>query len=244
MNSKEKILVAICNYNHSQYLKESIESIQNQTYQNLDICVIDDRSDNQEEVLDIMEQFRSDPRVRLFANESNKGKWFCLNKAIETTDAIICTSHDADDVSLSQRIEGQYRVMKQTNTIHNLCGFYHCWNEEHVEKYKNMTFPKEKQIEFINAEDTSKIVLQGYQLPHINHYYTGNFETAGVSGMFYKAIWDYGTRFLPANQGLRVLLSEDSDFNFRVTATYGKTSITAEKLYCYRRNTSTNTEQM
>ena len=243
MNS-EKILVTICNYNHSQYLEESIKSIQEQTYQNLDICVVDDGSDNQEEVMDLMQQFREDERVRFFVNEQNKGKWYCLNEAIRTTDATICTAHDADDVSLKQRVQAQLMTMKETNTIHNLCGFYHCWNEDHVKKYKNMNLAIDNPLSVIGPNDISKIVLQGYQLPHINHYYTGNFETAGVSAMFYKALWDYGTRFLPPDVGVRVMLSEDSDFNFRATATYGKTSVVAEKLYCYRRNTSTNKEQM
>ena len=33
-NVSPKILVTICNYNHEKYLKQSIESIQNQSYQN------------------------------------------------------------------------------------------------------------------------------------------------------------------------------------------------------------------
>jgi len=51
-----------------------------------------------------------------------------------------------------------------------------------------------------------------------------------------------GMRFNPPKMGLRVLNSEDSDFNFRVTMAFQKTSVLMEKLYCYRRDTSTNNE--
>jgi hypothetical protein len=92
-------------------------------------------------------------------------------------------------------------------------------------------------------DDIAKLVMLGYHSPRINHYYTGDFETAGVSAFFYKAIWDMGIRFNPPDQGLRTLLSEDSDFNFRVTSILRKTSVLAETPYCYRRNTSTNKER-
>jgi hypothetical protein len=85
--------------------------------------------------------------------------------------------------------------------------------------------------------------VQGMNHPGINHFYTGEIETAGVSALFYRSIWKLGLRFNPPGQGLRVLLSEDSDFNFRMAVTYQKTSIVNEKLYCYRRNTSTNKEE-
>ena len=127
----EKILVTIANYNHSHFLSDSIKSIINQTYKNLDICVIDDMSNDQEKVSKIVNSFK-DSRIRYIKNNKNMGKWWCLNEAIKNTDAIICTSHDADDISLPDRIEKQYLTLKKTNTIHNLCSFYHCFNEKEL----------------------------------------------------------------------------------------------------------------
>ena len=234
-----KILVVICNYNHNHFLKESIESIQNQSYDNLDICVVDDGSDNTDEVYEILGSFKNDSRVRSIF-QPNSGKWHALNEAIKSSDADICTSHDADDVSLYDRIRLQFSVLTHTKTYHNLCGFHHCWNEQDVQSRKN--FRHEGPCSFLDAETVSKHVNDGFTHPNINHYYTGQFETAGVSAMFYKDLWTRGLRFNPPGLGLRVLLSEDSDFNFRVTQTYGKTSIVTEQLYLYRRNTSTNQE--
>ena len=238
----QKILVTICNYNHSKYLAQSIESIQNQTYENLDICVVDDGSDDLDTVLDIVNsKSKSDKRVRFINLEKNYGKWHALNRSIESTSAKICTSHDADDVSLKQRIELQHRILVETRTVHNLCGFIHCWNEEDVQKNVNKHILK-NSLNVIDAKSCNELVLAGWQHPSINHYYTGEVETAGVSAMFYKSVFDFGIRFHPPSIGIRTLLSEDSDFNFRVTALLSNTSILAEKLYLYRRNTSTNQE--
>lgn len=237
----EKILVTICNYNHEQYLKQSIESIQNQSYDNLDICIYDDGSKNKDLIRSIVNELSIDKRIRFIDEENNIGKWHGLNQAIKTSNAIICTSHDADDISLKHRIEKQYQVMKSTQTYHNLCGFYHCWNENDVNKFLN-EFNNEEKLNIINKDDVYKMVMTGHNHPAINHYFTGDFETAGVSSMFYRQIWNLGIRFNPPGKNLRTILSEDSDFNFRVTALLNSTSILAEKHYLYRRNTSTNKE--
>ena len=236
----EKILVTICNYNHNQYLKESIESIQNQSYNNLDICIYDDGSQNKEEFFDIIESIDKDERIRVISSNKNKGKWFGLNKAIRTSDAVICTSHDADDFSLNRRIERQLECLKTTNSVHNLCGFYHCWKEEDVIKFKKHQYFD--QLLVIDQKNVYNLVMQGFNHPNINHYYTADFETAGTSAMFYRNVWKCGIRFNPPSLGLRTILSEDSDFNLRCTSLLQNTSITAEKLYLYRRETSTNNE--
>ena len=103
-----KVLVTICNYNHSRFLIDSIRSIQGQDHEDLDICVVDDGSDDQEKVIDLVEGIKKeDGRVRSIYLPNNKGKWHCLNEAIRTSEAAICTSHDADDISLSWRISSQ-----------------------------------------------------------------------------------------------------------------------------------------
>ena len=236
-----KVLVAICNYNHSKFLQQSIRSIQEQTYKNLDICVVDDGSSDIENVKNIIDEMSSsDKRIRFINLQKNHGKWHALNEAIRTTDAQICTAHDADDVSLIDRIQLQLVTMIKTKTQHNLCGFHHCWNEDDV-KQKCEDRIDAAQIKVLPANEVQRLVITGYNHPGINHYFTGDFETAGVSAMFYKQLWDCGLRFNPPGKGLRTLLSEDSDFNFRCTS-FTNTSILLEKPYLYRRNTSTNKE--
>jgi len=133
-------------------------------------------------------------------------------------------------------------VLSSTQTAHNLCGFVHCWNEQDV--LSGLERQKPSSLNALSKEDVFKAVLQGFQHPGCNHYFTGNFETAGVSAMFLKDVWDIGFRFFPPGQGLRVLLSEDSDFNCRVTLALKSTSILSESPYLYRRNTSTNVEEV
>lgn len=240
--STPSVLVTICCFNHGKYLKESAESIMSQTYENLDICIVDDGSETAQGIGKIIDDLeRRDKRIRSIRLKENKGKWFCLNESIKTSKANLCTSHDADDISLPDRIERQVKCLIQTQTLHNLCGFSHCWSEEDVRNTIESYNP-DTAIQAVSPDEVLRLVMAGKNSTGVNHYFTGNFETAGVSALFYRQIWEMGIRFNPPLLGLRTLASEDSDFNFRVTSLIGKTSILAEKPYCYRRNTSTNNE--
>lgn len=242
---KDKVAVVIPCYNHAKYLKQSIESIIEQTYKNMSIIIVNDGSDESQtlQIDSIVNQLKkTDNRIEYFSYKKNSGKWFALNLAVEHSDAEFITSHDADDVSLPQRIERQLHCLKLTNSIHNLCSFYHCYDDDDIKKHYAIKF--ETSLQVVPADQVSNLVLIGANTVGINHYFTGNIETAGTSAMFLKRAWDLGVRFNPPGAGLRVLLSEDSDFNFRMTMLFGKTTILNEKLYCYRRNTSTNKEEM
>ena len=206
-----KVLVTICCYNHGNYLEESVKSIASQTYQNLDICIVDDGSDPAQEISNILDNLESqDKRIRSIRLKENRGKWFGLNEAIRTSSAELCTSHDADDVSLKDRIERQIKCLIQTQTLHNLCGFHHCWSESDVSSTVEL-YNSPDALSIISADEVSRAVMFGKQTPGINHYFTGDFETAGVSALFYRQIWAMGIRFNPPGLGLRTLLSEDSD---------------------------------
>lgn len=233
------ITVVIPCYNHGKYLKEAVESIMGQTYHNLEIIIVNDGS--KDETVEVAEALvRKDSRIKFIDFLENKGKWACLNFAIEKSQGLFITSQDADDLALPQRIERQFKAMQATESVHNLCGFYHCYTEEDVQKHKNEYLSDE--LKGIEADAVSQMVDYGFQTPGINHYFTAEFETAGTSAMFLKALWNVGFRFNPPGVGLRITNSEDSDFNLRVTLALRNTTVLAEPLYLYRRGTGTNNE--
>lgn len=233
----EKISVIVTNYNHSKYIKTAVESILNQTYENIEIIVIDDCSTDDSKIIieDIKFQF---PEIKTIYLDENKGKWNALNIAISQSSGELITLQDADDASSPFRLQIQYEVLKQQNSIHNLCGFYHCYTEEEIQKYKTHSVSEFAKV--MDHEMVLKLVSMGFQTKEIKHYFLGNFEACGASCLFYKNLWENGVKFLPGNMGLRCMPAEDADFNTKLTLLFEKTSIVAEPLYFYRRNTSTN----
>ena len=68
----EKIDILLTTYNGEKYLKEQIDSILNQTYQNIQLIISDDCSkDSTREILKEYEQ--KDKRIKVFYQEKNLG---------------------------------------------------------------------------------------------------------------------------------------------------------------------------
>jgi O-antigen biosynthesis protein len=68
---KDLVSVVLPVYNGGDYLRESIDSLLNQTYQNFEIIAVDDGSkDNTREILDEYE--KRDPRIRVYHQENQK----------------------------------------------------------------------------------------------------------------------------------------------------------------------------
>ena len=190
------ITVVIPCYNHGKYLKEAVESITSQTYKNLEIIVVDDgSSDNTSMVMSTLPLM--DKRIRLLSFEENMGKWFCLNEAIKVSNGALITCQDADDLALPDRIERQFAAIANTNSIHCLCGFHHCFTEADIEDNRRVRVGGDLQV--VPADVVAQSVTKGFDTPGINHYFTGEFETAGTSAMFIKALWNVGFRFNPPN---------------------------------------------
>lgn len=242
--NEPKVTVLVANFNHAQFIEQAVKSILNQTYQNYEIVIIDDCSnDTSRDVIAKLVKLDSRIVEPLLLSE-NRGKWFALNEGIRrraTGDLI--TTQDADDSCTPQRLEWQVKTLQLMNSHHTLCGFANCASQEAIEKAESLVADS-------NGPTTSDImphnivlqnVYQGFKTNGINHYYMGpDFETHGASALFHRQLWDHGMKFMPGNMGLRCQRAEDSDFNTKMTLLLQKTSVLKMPFYCYRRGTSTN----
>ncbi len=93
-SSEQLVTVYITNYNYEDYLKQSIESVLNQTYTNFELLIIDDGStDGSKKVID---QYIENPRVRVIY-QKNKGLIKSNNVAIKAGKGAFIMRLDADD---------------------------------------------------------------------------------------------------------------------------------------------------
>jgi glycosyltransferase involved in cell wall biosynthesis len=77
------VSVIVASYNHAEYLERRMDSLIRQTYQTIEILVIDDcSSDNSVEVL---RKYEYHPKVRLIIRENNGGWVAVSNQGIEMT---------------------------------------------------------------------------------------------------------------------------------------------------------------
>ncbi|HLS46547.1 MAG TPA: glycosyltransferase family A protein, partial [Ornithinicoccus sp.] len=97
-------------YRPDDGLMTSIASISAQTWEELEILVVDDASgQDYEDVFD--RAVASDPRARLVRMERNGGSYLARNAALRQARGDLVTFQDADDWSHPRRIEHQARLL-------------------------------------------------------------------------------------------------------------------------------------
>ncbi|BAY08406.1 glycosyl transferase family protein [Calothrix sp. NIES-2098] len=99
-----KISVLMSVYNGSHYLRESIESILNQTFRDFEFIIIDDCSTDKSWKI-ITEYSEQDERIILVKNQENLGLTKSLNKGLKIARGEYIARQDADDISLLERLE-------------------------------------------------------------------------------------------------------------------------------------------
>lgn len=104
--------VVIPVHNGERYIKEALESCLNQTYDNFEILIVDDKSEDG--TLGILKEFESrDGRVKVFAVEKQDGLGNVINIGIRASKGKYIVRMDADDVMCSDRIEKQVKYLEE-----------------------------------------------------------------------------------------------------------------------------------
>jgi|688.fasta_scaffold441906_1 glycosyltransferase involved in cell wall biosynthesis len=113
-NLNPLVSILLPTYNAERYLSDSIKSILDQTYNNLELIIIDDASTDHSK--DIILAFK-DKRIRYYKNDINSGIVKSLNKAIELSNGTYLFRMDADDISVKNRIEIQIFFLEKNINV-------------------------------------------------------------------------------------------------------------------------------
>jgi glycosyltransferase involved in cell wall biosynthesis len=101
-------------YNGEKFLRESLNSILNQTFRNFELIIVDDGSTDKS--MDILNGCK-DNRIRLIINKENKGSVYSYNLAIKKAEGkyiAICTQ---DDIFHPKRIEKEFGYLEKNKNI-------------------------------------------------------------------------------------------------------------------------------
>jgi len=94
-------------------LRESIESILNQTYRDFEYIIILDYPDNDVHKSVIEEYALKDDRIHFYINEKNMGLTDSLNRGLSLCHGEYIARMDADDISLPDRLERQMKYLEK-----------------------------------------------------------------------------------------------------------------------------------
>ena len=113
MNENIEVSVILTIYNAEKYLEETLNSIENQTFRNIEIiCVNDGSTDNS---IKIIKQFiEKDNRIKL-VDKKNEGVWKARLDGIKAAKGNYIVFIDSDDTIIESYIEKLYDSITKKN---------------------------------------------------------------------------------------------------------------------------------
>ncbi len=112
-NKQPKVSVIIATYNRAPSLLRSVQSVLRQTYQNMEIIIVDDGStDHTQEIVKNI----NDARVRYVRNEKNKGAAAARNTGICLATGKYIAFQDDDDEWVPGKLQIQIDVLEQSSS--------------------------------------------------------------------------------------------------------------------------------
>jgi glycosyltransferase involved in cell wall biosynthesis len=107
-------IITVC-YNSEKYIRETIESVLNQTYDNIEYIIVD--GDSTDSTLDIIKEYEPKFNGRLrWVSEPDEGIYDAMNKGINMATGYYAFFIGADDIFLKDNLEQLMHKIKHKKT--------------------------------------------------------------------------------------------------------------------------------
>ena len=141
----EMISIITPMYNAEEFILDMIKSVQAQTYQNWEMIVVDDCS--QDGGPNIIKKIsKTDERIKLISQEQHSGPSHVRNVAIELAKGRYLAFLDSDDLWHEQKLNKQLNFMKKNHYAFTYTGF----DKINGEKLSGNIFYEANKLDFRN----------------------------------------------------------------------------------------------
>jgi len=139
------VTVYITNYNYGKFIRNAVESVLNQSFQNFELLIIDDGStDNSKEII---EQYSDNDKITIIY-QKNRGLNITNNVALKTSKGKYIVRLDADDYLDAGALEEMKNVLENDNELGLVFPDYYIVDAEGnvLSEIKRHDFDKEVNI--------------------------------------------------------------------------------------------------
>lgn len=180
-----KISVVVPVYNVEKYLKECIDSIINQTLEDIEIiCVNDGSTDSSLEILN--DYAKKDSRI-IVINKSNSGYGHTMNMGLNAATGEYAGIIESDDFADKNMFEDLYKLAKEYDADIVKGDWYNYWSKNKFAR-KNNRISSAKTLKLTNSKQDKSLLRINpsvwsaiYKKEFLNKYNIRFLETPGAS---------------------------------------------------------------
>lgn len=178
----ELISIITPTYNCGKFIEKTIKSVQQQTYNNWEMIIVDDCStDGTKET--VKQYMKNDSRIKYHILENNSGAAVARTKAMQLAQGNYMAFLDSDDIWKRDKLEKQLAYMKENNI--NFC----CTAYEQIDENDNKLG---KIIKTVKKTDYNRLLLDcpvGNSTVMYSVENMGKFEVPNIRKRNDDALW-------------------------------------------------------
>ncbi|OGH96489.1 MAG: hypothetical protein A2039_09085 [Candidatus Melainabacteria bacterium GWA2_34_9] len=202
-------VITVC-YNEAATIEKTLESIFNQTYQNIEFIVIDGGSTDG--TLDIIEKYKD--KIAYFVSEPDEGIYNAMNKGIKASSGEVLYFLNANDTLYSDDV------------LETVVSVFEKGNYDFVYGNINLLYPEKNKIKKHN-KDINYYTLLSLQICHQAIFYKKSlFDRFGLydENFFIAADHDFNMKILTNRKTKNFYLNT-------IIARFDQTGISSDKKY-------------
>jgi glycosyltransferase involved in cell wall biosynthesis len=206
------VTIIVPAFNAENTIETTIFSLVNQTWENIEIIVVDDCStDKTYEIL--IKLAKIDKRIKILKNKENSGPYFSRNAALRVATGEFITVADADDWNHPQKIEFQATYLTQNlDQVANTA----CW----LRATENLSFLRRNKPRYIQLNISSLMFRRTDVLDVLGRW--DNVRFGGDSEFYKRVIRAFGKERVRTLTGVTSIgriqsssLTENPDFGYQ-----------------------------
>lgn len=195
------VSVVMSVYERYTYLKEALESILNQTYQDIEVIIVLEHSSKQTEISNFIKKFVDD-RIVIIKNDVKLGFAESLNVGIRAAKGKYVARMDDDDISLPWRLEKQYEYLESHQDVGILGTSVHLFMNKDYDIYPETNSEKIKTRTLINNQMFHPTIMMRKDIiEKYNLFYSKNYKTEDAE------LWSRAVKYVKMSNLSEVLLN-------------------------------------
>ena len=180
--SEKLVSIITPTYNCAKFIARTLDSVQAQTYQNWEMIIVDDRS--QDNTKDIVEEYmRNDSRIKYHLLDEGSGAAVARTEAMRLANGSYMAFLDSDDVWMPDKLERQIKWMNDNGYA------FSCTAYEQIDEDDN---PLNRTIKTVKKTDYSRLLLDcpvGNSTVVYDVEKMGKFEVPNIRKRNDDALW-------------------------------------------------------
>lgn len=180
--SEKLVSIITPTYNCAKFIARTLDSVQAQTYQNWEMIIVDDRSqDNTKEIVE--GYMKNDPRIQYYLLDVNSGAAVARTTAMSLAKGAYMAFLDSDDIWMPDKLERQIKWMQENDYA------FSCTAYEQIDEEDNFLG---KTIKTLKKTDYNRLLLDcpvGNSTVMYDVEKMGKFEVPNIRKRNDDALW-------------------------------------------------------